>query len=183
MELLSKSVATPSGFVVIGKIITAHGIRGALKIKSFSGFPERFLELEEIYLSTSETLTNCQAYRVIHAQPLKSEQWLLRLAEIQDRTAAELLSGQFLCIPRSQLKTLPEDTFYVDDLIGYEALTETGHILGTVVEVIQGQQDLLVVETPEQKRHWIPFVKALVPSVERTNRRLFIHIIDGLLEL
>lgn len=183
MELLSKSAARHSEFVIIGKILAAHGIRGALKIKSFSDFPERFLELEEVFLSVSETLQNPQCYRVKDAQPLKGDQWLLWLTDIQDRTEAERLNRRFLCIPRTQLKPLPEDTFYVEELIGYQVLTETHESLGTVVQVIQGQQDLLEIETPERKKHLIPFVKALVPEVDVLTRTLCVHVIDGLLDL
>lgn len=187
MELLSKSADKNSPFILIGKVLAPHGIRGALKVKSLSDFPERFFELEEVYLSPHETP---QAPRLVHVeevQPLKGDQWLLVLEEVPDRTAAENLGKPFLCVPRSQAMELPEDTFYAEDLIGFEVYrvetTAWGYKLGVISQVVQGMQDLLELTTPEGDTHFIPFVKALVPEVDIAGRRLAVQVIDGLLDL
>lgn len=187
MELLSKSADKNSPFILIGKVLAPHGIRGALKVKSLSDFPERFFELEQVYLSPHETPQNPRLVHVEAVQPLKGDQWLLELEEIPDRTAAEVLGKPFLCVPRSQAMVLPEDTFYAEDLIGFEVYRFEppvwGEKLGIVSQVVQGQQDLLELTTPEGRAHFIPFVKALVPEVDIAERRLAVLVIDGLLEL
>ncbi|PIQ24382.1 16S rRNA processing protein RimM [bacterium (Candidatus Blackallbacteria) CG17_big_fil_post_rev_8_21_14_2_50_48_46] len=183
MELLSKSAAKNSGFILIGKVIAAHGIRGALKVKSLSDFPERFLELEEVFLSTTEDVQNPQCMQVEDVQAQKGDQWLVWLDQIQDRNSAEALGKPFLCVPADQAFELPEDTFYVDDLIGYSAFSEEGTPLGEISQVIQGHQDLLELRTPDGKRHLVPFVKALVPEIQASERRLIIRLIEGLLDL
>lgn len=187
MELLSKSADKNSPFILIGKVLAPHGIRGALKVKSLSDFPERFFELEEVYLSSDEAPRSPRLVHVEDVQFLKGDQWLLVLEEIADRTAAENLGKPFLCVPRSQAMELPEDTFYAEDLIGFEVYrcseTVWGDKLGVVSQVVQGQQDLIELTTSEGNTHLIPFVKALVPEVDVAERRLAVLVIDGLLDL
>lgn len=187
MELLSKSADKNSPFILIGKVLAPHGIRGALKVKSLSDFPERFFELEQVYLSPEETPQTPRLVHVEDVQHLKGDLWLLVLEEIPDRTAAENLGKPFLCVPRSEAMALPEDTFYAEDLIGFEVYqvesTVWGSKLGVISQVVQGQQDLLELTTPEGSAHFIPFVKALVPEVDIAGRRLAVQVIDGLLDL
>ena len=170
-------------FILIGKILGAHGIRGALKIKSLSDFPERFLDLEEVWLSASDPPQAPQCLTVEDTQLLKGDQWMLWLASIQDRTEAEQLGRPFVYVLRSQALELPEDTFYADDLIGYGVLSETGESLGSITRVMPGQQDLLEFRAADGRLHLIPFVQALVPEVNTEQRWLRLHLIEGLLEL
>jgi 16S rRNA processing protein RimM len=184
MGLLSKSADKNNDFILIGKILGPHGLRGALKVKSLSDFPERFLNLEKAYLSLSEKPDNPRLVHVEETQAFKGDQWLLWFEEIPDRTAAELLGKPFLCLPRSEaIVTLPEDTFYASDLVGFAVFSLQGDELGKVSQVIQGQQDLLELTTPAGTTHLIPFVKALVPEMDVSARRLSVDVIDGLLEL
>ena len=184
MALSLKSVARHNdGFILIGKILGAHGIRGALKVKSLSDFPERFLELQEVWLSATDPPQAPQCLSVEDAQFLKGDQWMLWLASIQDRTEAEHLGRPFLYVPRSQALELPENTFYADELIGYAVLSDTGESLGMVTRVMPGQQDLLEFRAADDRLHLIPFVQALVPEVNEEQRWLKVHLVEGLLEL
>lgn len=170
-------------FILIGKILGAHGIRGALKVKSFSDFPERFLELQEVWLSASDPPQAPVCVSVEDTQLLKGDLWMLWLDSIPDRTAAEELGRPFLYVPREQALPLPEDTFYADDLIGYSVISETGEALGVISRVMQGQQDLLEFRAPDGRLHLLPFVRALVPEINTAQRWLRVHLVEGLLDL
>lgn len=184
MELLSKSGAKNSPYLTLGKIVAAHGLRGALKVFSLSDFPERLLNLTEVYLTAEPDAQTAQGpFQVEQVQVLKGKNYLVFLEEIQDRDQAEEVSKYYLALPASEPFSLPEDTFYARDLIGFRALTNQGEVLGEIIQVIQSQQDLLVLKTPDGKEHWVPFVFALVPEIRTEAHELVIEVPEGLLEL
>ena len=183
MELLSKSGGRNNAYLTLGKIVSPHGLRGALKVYSLSDFPERFEELEEIYLLTDPDAATARGpFHVEQVQPYKGKTWLIYLAEVPDRTAAEALAKLYVALPAEAAGELPEDTFYARDLIGFSVQDSAGQVLGTVTQLIQSHQDLIVLTTPDGKEHWIPFVKELVPEVDLAEHRLVIVPIEGLLE-
>jgi len=184
MELLSKSAARNSPFLTLGKILSPHGLKGALKVHSFSDFPEHLLTLERVFvLSEPEAESARQELVVEHVQAFKGKVFLFFLAEVETREAAEALSKSYLAIPKSEAPELPEDTFYIQDLIGFAVLDSEGHVLGEVHQMIQNQQDLIVLKTPEGREHWIPFVRELVPEVRFEQRQLVVKLVEGLLDL
>ncbi|PKL74995.1 MAG: 16S rRNA processing protein RimM [Candidatus Melainabacteria bacterium HGW-Melainabacteria-1] len=184
MELLSKSEGKHSPYLTLGKIVSPHSLRGALKVYSLSDFPERFLELETIWLlKDPEAETARGPIRILEAQPYKGNTFLIQLEGVPDRTAAEAFVGLYVGLPADQAMDLPEDTFYARDLIGFEVCDTAGTVLGEVANLIQGHQDLIVLRTPAETEHWIPFVRALVPEVDMRARRLVVAPLEGLLEL
>lgn len=183
MELLSKSGGKNNPYLTLGKVVAAHGLRGALKVYSLSDFPERFEEIEEIWLLTDPDAETARGpFRVLEAQPYKGKTWLIELEGVEDRTAAEAFGKPFIGLPADQALELPEDTFYARDLIGFDVVDTAGNALGHVSELIQSHQDLIVLKTPAGTEHWIPFVKELVPEVDVAGRKLVVAPIEGLLE-
>lgn len=183
MELLSKSGGKNNPYLTLGKIVSSHGLKGALKIYSYSDFPEHLLELEEIFLLTDPDAVTAQGpFRVEDAQPYKGRTFLIYLEGIEDRTAADAFAKLYVGLPIEQAAELPEDTFYARDLIGFAVVDTAGTVLGEVSELIQSHQDLIVLKTPAGNEHWIPFVKELVPEVDIAGQRLVVAPIEGLLE-
>lgn len=184
MELLSKSAAKNNTYLTLGKVLGPHGIKGALKVFSLNDFPEHLLELERVFvLPDPDAETALQELRVEHVQHLKGNVFMFSCEDIIDRNGAEQLSKTFLAIPKEEAPALPEDTFYIDDLLGFAVYDTAGQHLGELIQMIQNQQDLLIVKSPEGKEHWIPFVQELVPEVQFEQQRLIVKVIDGLLDL
>lgn len=184
MELLSKSEGKNSPFISLGKIIAPHGIQGALKIHCLSDFPERLLELTEIYLLADPDADQAQGpFKVLSIQQHKAKVFILSLANVKTRNQAETIDKYFVAVPATETMELPEDTFYARDLIGFEVYEQSGAKLGVVTQLVQGHQDLIVFETPAKTEHWIPFVFELVPEVDIKNQRLVICPPAGLMEL
>lgn len=184
MELLSKSGAKNSPYLTLGKITAPHGLRGTLKVFLISDFPERLLDLEEVFLlEEPDAITAKGPYQVEHVQLAHGKNYLVFLEEIQSREEAEAVSKLYLAIADSEPFALPEDTYYAQDLIGFKVLSEAGDALGEISQIIQNEQDLLVFKTPDQREHWIPFVRALVPEVRVESREIVIVLLEGLLDL
>ena len=141
--------------VLLGVIIGAHGIRGEVKIKSFTQDPLGIANMSGLCLANGKTI------KLIKPRLHKSA--LCSLIEgVEDRNQAELLKGTELFLIRDALpQTDDEDDFYHVDLVGLNAITTTGEALGPVLGVHNfGAGDLL-----EIGPHLIPFTRAHVPTI------------------
>lgn len=167
----------PQDWVAIGEIAGAFGIAGELKVAPLTDFPERFEHTPVIYLGEKRT-----PYRVLAARSHK-QHVLLRLEGIVEIDAAERLRGATLWIPADQLTPLPEDRFYVHDLIGMCVRHVNGDDLGTVADVLSATgNDLFVIRTPSGGEVLLPAVKAFIPSIDRDARLILVDPIPGLFD-
>ncbi|HHY90890.1 MAG TPA: 16S rRNA processing protein RimM [Clostridiales bacterium] len=164
----------------VGQIINAHGIRGELRVYPLTDYKERFEELEYVYIEGVPSLKyDIQKVRY------KNELVVLKLKGIEDRNAAEALKEKYLIIDETQMRELPEDTYFIADLIGMEVYSETNERIGTLINVIQstGQDlyEILVQENPS-KTALIPAVKEFIVDVDVDQKRMTIKLIEGLIE-
>lgn len=164
-------------WVAVGEVAGAFGIAGELKISPLTDFPERFERTPTLYVGEKRT-----PYHVLAARSHK-QHILLRLEEIADLDAAERLRGATLWIPADQLVTLPQDLFYVHDLIGMRVQHVNGDDLGTVADVLGTPgNDLFVIHTPAGREVLLPAVKAFIPSIDRDARLITVDPIPGLFD-
>lgn len=147
----------PIQMAVIG---AAHGIRGELRVKAFTGDPLALADYGP--LQTKEGRT----FEVVDIRPAK-DVVVVRFKGVNDRDAAERLAGTDLFVDRSMLPDDgAEDEFYHADLVGLAVRDETGAILGKVVAVHDfGGGDILDVTLSGRKGVLVPFTQAAVPEV------------------
>ncbi|RMH69014.1 MAG: 16S rRNA processing protein RimM [Gemmatimonadetes bacterium] len=164
---------------LIGRITKPHGIRGEVRVFPETDFPERFYDLETVFLChpyNAETTS----LQVVSARP-HGTFWILKFAGVESRNEAELLRNWTLEIPQHQLVELPEDTYYIFELIGLEVLTDTGQLLGRVTDVLQyGSSDIYVVQD-HQREYLIPAIRDVVKQIDLSQKRMSIHLIEGLI--
>ena len=154
----SAGPATPVLLAVIGG---AHGIRGECRVKSFTEEPEAFGRYGPLFDAKGNR------YTVKAARPQKNV-LLVRFAEVADRNQAERLNGTELFVDRSLLpETEDDDEFYLEDLIGLEARSVDGDLLGRVFAVHNfGAGDILEIAPPKGPTVMIPFSEAAVPGLD-----------------
>ncbi len=163
--------------VCVGMITGAHGVRGLVKIRSFTADPAAITAYGPL---VDETGGRHFAIEVLGEQ---KEQWLARIDGVADRTAAEALRGTRLHVDRACLPEPAEDEFYHADLIGLGAELPDGTVLGTVRAVHDfGAGDLLEVARPGRAAAMVPFTRRVVPVVDVAGGRLVIDPPVGLLE-
>lgn len=142
--------------VTMAAIIGAHGIGGEVRLKLFGEGVER---LRQFRAFNDSGLT---------LEKLKDDGKggaIARFAEISDRTAAELLRGTALCVPRSALPSLPEGEYYYADLIGLPAISTEGEVLGKCIAVENfGAGDVIEIERPGGKKFMVPMRAEAVPE-------------------
>jgi 16S rRNA processing protein RimM len=154
--------------IVVGRVTAVFGIKGFVKVASFTDPPENLLDYRPWLL---ESDGRWQPVRVDSVQR-HSKGFIARLDGCDDRDEAERFTGRDLAVPRSELPAAEPGEFYWFDLIGLEVVTPEGERLGRVVRIQEtGANDVLVVEDRERE-HLIPFVEKVVPDVDLAAGRI-----------
>ncbi|MBK5253807.1 MAG: 16S rRNA processing protein RimM [Peptostreptococcaceae bacterium] len=165
--------------IKIGEIVSAVGIKGEVKIYNFSDVPDRFESDVSIYLGTRENNSKMTIDSIRYQKNMP----VVRINGTTDRNEAEKLIGKEIFISESSLGELPEDTFYVRDLVGVLVYDKELGLIGEVVDVLQNTaQDLYKVKTKEGKEVFIPAVKEFVLSVDIEQKRIDVSLIPGFME-
>ena len=173
----------------IGTIVGAQGLKGEVRVKPESEFPERFVEP-----GTRWILPVGKKIPQAEPQPVellsgrahgKGTVYILRLEGSHTRTAAEGLQGATLYVPADSRPPLEDGEFHYLDLVGLTVVDqETQTTVGTVVDLKTQAQDLLEVKLTESDRTvLIPFVDAIVPLVDLEAGRVEITPPPGLFTL
>jgi 16S rRNA processing protein RimM len=140
----------------------AHGIDGEVLVRPQTDDPDR-------WVVGATFTTDDSPPRMLEATAVRPHKGdlLVRFAGIDDRDAADTLRGVVFQIPAAQRRALGEAEFWPDDLIGATAVGPGGETLGTVAGVeFADAQDRLVIETPDGVRVEVPFVSAIVPTID-----------------
>jgi 16S rRNA processing protein RimM len=150
----------PQNPVQMAVIGAAHGIKGELRVKAFTGEPLALADYGPLYARDG------RAFQIIDIRPANTVV-VVRFKGVSDRNAAEALAGTELFVDRSMLPDDgEEDEFYHADLVGLEVRDDTGTAIGKVVAVHNfGGGDILDVTLAGRKGVLIPFTQAAVPQV------------------
>lgn len=156
--------------VTIGKVVAPHGVRGDVRIAVLSDFPERFLELDKVYLADGRKL-NVESAR-FHKQIV-----LLKFKGLDTMDDVEPLRGQYIQVNREDAVVLPEGHYYFFDIIGLEVYTVEGDKLGTITDILQtGSNDVYVTENKEKKPILIPALKEVVKVIDIQGKKMIVKL-------
>lgn len=155
--------------VVLAVIGAPHGVRGEVRIKTFTGEPMALGDYGPLFDAAGNR------YEVIDLRPA-GEVVVARLSGVSDRNAAEALKGVELFVERSALPDdLEEDEFYHADLVGLAAVDPEGGEIGKVRAVHDfGAGDVLELRLAAGGTALVPFSRAAVPEIDLAARRLVI---------
>jgi 16S rRNA processing protein RimM len=147
---------TDSQFVVVGKITSAYGIKGWVKVFSYTDPVSNILQYTPWYLPVSPQQEGWRCCEVLNGRP-HGKHVVAQLAGIDDRNQAELLRGMDIAVPRDQLPEPAEGEYYWLDLKGLRVVNTHGVELGVVEDMMEtGANDVLVVKGDRQRL--IPYV-------------------------
>ena len=169
----------PEDHVTIAAIAGAFGVRGEVRLKSFTSDPAAVGGYGPL------TGPDGTAYEVSGLRPIKGG-FSARLSGVATKEQADALKGARLTVPRAALPDPEEDEFYQADLIGLTVLDPGGAELGRVKAVLtHGPQDLLEIHRPPGAgggTALIPFTKEIVPTVDVAAGRIVADPPEGLLD-
>ncbi len=162
-------------FITIGQIIAPWGVKGQLKVKIITDFPERFSPSSKVYLDRQPV--------TIKSTIWQKDRVIIELDHIDSAQAAQRLRGQPKEIHRSQLNTLPRGQYYHFQLIGLEVGTAQGEHLGNISKILTTAGNDIYVVNGARGEILIPAVEDVIKSVELDKGRIVIEAIEGLLNL
>jgi 16S rRNA processing protein RimM len=162
----------PDRLVLVGAFGAPQGVRGEIRVKSFTG--------EAKSIGAYGALTDAKRSRAFafeRLRALKDDMLVVKLRGIDDRDAAQALTGVEIFARRDQLPPPKADEFYYDDLVGLEAVTREGKRLGRVASLTNyGAGDILEI-APEGggEELLLPFTKAVAPVLDFEAGRIVIE--------
>jgi 16S rRNA processing protein RimM len=169
-------------YLIIGKLIGAHGVAGELKVFPITDDVRRFSSIADIILldAKEKPLKNL---KILSTRPAGNN--ILCTAEgIKDRESAQALFGHYVAVPRADAVVLPENSYFIADLIGSRVFDDELGYLGDVSDVLeQSGADVFIVNRENKKDILIPFLKSIVYRVDIENREIFVRLPDGLFEI
>jgi len=168
--------ATADKKVCVGQIVGVHGVRGLVKLKSFTADPAAIADYNPLTDQTGSRRFT------VELQSAMKDYWLARVVGVPDRTAAEALHGTLLYVDRDRLPPPDDEEFYHTDLIGLPVQRLDGSEIGTVVAFHDfGGGEMLEVRLLERRTVMVPFTKAAVPVIDIAGGRIVADPPDELL--
>lgn len=162
----------------IGQIVNTFGLKGVVKANLFTDDIRKIEDFNKVLIEKNKKLEEYEIEEVKY----NKNQVLIKFKGIDDIDKAEQLRNCWIKIHRDNEKELPDDTYYIVDLIGLEVISDKGEKLGTLKEVFpipSGNHDVYVVETGE-KDLLLPAIGEIIKQVDISNNRIIVHLIEGL---
>jgi 16S rRNA processing protein RimM len=169
--------------LAVGLLKKPHGVKGDALIFPVTDEPETvFAEGRRLVVLDREGRVTGREL-VIERSRAYHRAWLLHFEGIDVREALAELRERQLAIPIEEARPLDPDEFYMHELVGLRVQAADGEPVGVVAEVIEAPQGWLLDVAGQERRHLIPFNRAVVERVDRAERLLVIAPPPGLLEI
>lgn len=169
--------------VVLGQIVRAQGLRGAVRVLPLGVEPEVAVQVvgKRVFVRSRDGVRET----ILETQRWHGGVWIVGLRDSPTRDAAEALVGCQLCLAEEDRPPLGTDTFYDDELKGMRVVdARTGEMLGEVVAIQpSAAANLLQVRRPGGGAFLLPAVRAMITEVDLPARSIRVDLPDGLMDL
>lgn len=169
--------STEPRFLVIGKILRAHGVRGEVRVLLHTDLPERFTWLKEVYVGERDPKPIA-----VEGVRFHKDFVLLKLVGYDFRDQIDAIKGELLQVPIEDAIPLEEDEYFLFQLVGLDVYTDEDEHLGKLKDVIEtGANNVFVVQSQGKKDILLPDTEEVVTDIDFENGRLTVHLLPGLL--
>ncbi|MFP4198985.1 MAG: ribosome maturation factor RimM [Halanaerobium sp.] len=166
-------------YLEIGKITRFQGNKGEVRVLATTDIPERFFDLENVYLKRGEDFKELEIeYIRFHKQFV-----IIKFFDINSINEAEELKNYQVLIEESEKYLLPEDNFYVSDLIDCEVYLESGTFLGKLIEVVDTSGTDIFLVKGQDKEYMLPASREMIIKIDLENKKIIVDPIPGILDL
>lgn len=165
----------------LGYVKKTSGLKGMLLVQPDTDRAAHYLGTDAFFLEESG-----QAVPYFVEECTLDSKGLMRVRfeEIDDADAARRLVGKKVFLPLHQLPALVGKQFYFHEVIGWKAIDENNHTIGSILDVLdRGPQELLLVKSAEEKEIYLPLADDFLLEVDRAKRELKLVVPEGLLDL
>jgi len=165
--------AEPDDLVEMGRVVSAFGVRGQLKIEPFAGPDSSLSRFKQLWLRRQDKTLECRVMAWKH----HADSLILSIEGFADRDLAETWKSASVCVSRQQFPATEPDEVYWIDLIGCDVYGQSGTLLGTVTAVEDhGGGPFLTVTAPAGQRgpaqRLIPYVGQYITDANPAERRI-----------
>jgi 16S rRNA processing protein RimM len=162
---------TAPGDILLGVVIGAVGLKGEVKVKTFTESPQAIARYGDLHLKDGRT------FAVASARGGKGGEAVVALKGVADRAGAEALKGSELFVPRGALPAVDEEEYYHADLIGLRAEDSEDRLIGTVKAIHNyGASDVLEIARADGGDLLLAFTRETVPVVDVKNGRMVVAV-------
>lgn len=164
-------------YIEIGKIVNTHGIRGEVKIYTYTDNIDNLKKLKKVYLVMKDgSLKETK----VQSSKIQKAMLLVKLEGIDTIEAAEALRETIVKRERKN-NELGENEFFIADLIGLEVYEDNGKYLGILDDVLKpGANDVYVVKLEDKSELLLPVIDQVVKSIDLENKKIVVHVMEGL---
>lgn len=163
----------------VGIITQTHGIRGEVKVFPTTDDVKRFKKLKETILDTGKEKLTLE----IESVKFFKQFVILKFKGFDNINDIEKYKNKSLYVTRENAVRLRRNEYFIADLIGLAIYDEDSQQIGTLTDVLQtGANDVYIIEMTDGRELLLPAIKECVLSVDMEERKMVVHILDGLLD-
>ena len=161
------------GWVVVGMVVSLHGVLGELRVDEMTDFSGRFVAGEFLFIGG-------EAYCIQRSHRPRPGVVVLKLEGVDTPRQAEDLKGKTITVPRDKVPPLPEGHFYHFQLVGMEVFTSEGECLGHITGILPtGSNDVYIVSLGK-RQVLIPALDDVVREINVEAARMTVDLPEGL---
>ena len=172
---------TEPRYLMLGEILRPHGVRGELRMRILTDYPERIPQLDHVFVAESIDAAAPKIYKIEHMR-MHKEYGLLKLKGIDSREQADLLRQLVVMVAIEDAIPLEEGEFYLYQLIGLTVRTAEGTTLGTITDILEtGANDVYIVDSDTYGELLIPVTEETILETSIEQGTVVVSLPDGLL--
>ena len=156
--------------IEIGCFVGVHGIKGEVKLKSFTEIPENIFSFREIFTETSENPIKLKLIRKL------KQTFVCKIENVETRSDAEFYKGLKLFISRKSLPKLIDGEFYHSDLLNFKVYNLSKENFGEVISLEDFGAGLLVQVKKNNKTFYLPMGKTFLKKIDYKNRQIILEL-------
>lgn len=169
----------PGNLVSIGKIVGTHGYKGTVKVIPLTDFPERFKNLQQVYLNRNGTVTQV----AVESSNVNNQPFLIKLEGIESKEEAQTYRGSLLMVEEKDVFPLPAGVYYHFQLQGLKVYDSERGLLGTLTQILEtGANDVYVVDSPRYGEILIPAIRDVIEAVDLDQGEMRVKLLPGLID-
>lgn len=164
-------------YLELGQIVNVKGLKGEVKVNSFTDDNTKFERIPKVFLKRKETLKEYEIEKVGYAK----NQVIIKFKNVNTVEEAESLRNSYIVVDRKIFGELPEGVYYIADLIGLDVFTEANEYLGKVDDIFStGSNDVYVVKDELGKQKLLPGIDEVIKQIDLELGKIIVNLIEGL---
>lgn len=164
-------------YLELGQIVNVKGLKGEVKVNSFTDDNTKFERIPKVFLKQKETLKEYEIEKVGYHK----NQVIIKFKNVNTVEEAESLRNSYIVVDREIFGELPEGVYYIADLIGLDVFTESNEYLGKVDDIFStGSNDVYVVKDELGKQKLLPGIDEVIKQIDLESGKIIVNLIEGL---